>query len=303
MLNEDKIPGGLAQGKSLNDIANRHKINMSIIKSQLQKGIKIEMEHTTSKEIAKEIAKDHIWEDPKYYDKLQKIEENMNNKDEFIEHLKLLTKNLKENLNLSKLPKIKLIENDKENSNQILGKTAYYDPDNSIISLYTHNRHPKDILRSYAHEMIHHKQNLEGRLNNINTTNTNEDGNLLGLEKEAYEKGNILFRNWEDNIKNQNLNEVRLERRKVPILSNFGGPENFQKIKDILTQKGVEFKIDKFSSKTSPSGFKIKILVLDTPFADRQTTTWSKYEENMRQLKILLKDFPSVKYTEYKLVV
>jgi hypothetical protein len=64
------------------------------------------------------------------------------------------------------------------------------------------DRHPKDILRSFAHEMVHHEQNLEGRLNNITTTNTNEDGDLVELEKEAYLKGNIMLRNWEDKIKN-----------------------------------------------------------------------------------------------------
>jgi hypothetical protein len=64
------------------------------------------------------------------------------------------------------------------------------------------NRHPKDVLRSFAHEMVHHEQNLEGRLNNINTTNTNEDGDLPEIEKEAYEKGNMMLRNWEDSIKN-----------------------------------------------------------------------------------------------------
>jgi hypothetical protein len=50
--------------------------------------------------------------------------------------------------------------------------------------------------------MIHHKQNLEGRLGNIATTNTNEDDHLLEIEKEAYLEGNITFRNWEDSIKN-----------------------------------------------------------------------------------------------------
>jgi len=63
-------------------------------------------------------------------------------------------------------------------------------------------RHPKDVVRSYAHEMVHHIQNLEGRLQNITTTNTNEDGALEELEKEAYTLGNITFRNWEDKQKN-----------------------------------------------------------------------------------------------------
>ena len=52
--------------------------------------------------------------------------------------------------------------------------------------------------------MVHHIQNLEGRLQNIQTTNTNEDSNLLEIEAEAYMQGNITFRNWEDSLKNQN---------------------------------------------------------------------------------------------------
>jgi len=91
-------------------------------------------------------------------------------------------------------------------ANQAIAKTImrkkYYNPTNCSITLYTLNRHPKDILRSYAHEMIHRIQDNEGRLNGINTTNTNEDGNLQELEKEAYLNGNITFRNWEDSIKN-----------------------------------------------------------------------------------------------------
>jgi cytidyltransferase-like protein len=74
-INEDKIPGGLSQGKSLIDIARHHRVSQSDVFKQLEKGIKVEMEHTTSKEVAKEIAMDHLWEDPKYYDKLSSIEE------------------------------------------------------------------------------------------------------------------------------------------------------------------------------------------------------------------------------------
>jgi hypothetical protein len=49
--------------------------------------------------------------------------------------------------------------------------------------------------------MIHHKQNLEGRLENIGTTDTNKDEYLQEIEKEAYLEGNITFRNWEDSVK------------------------------------------------------------------------------------------------------
>ena len=114
-----------------------------------------------------------------------------------------LTRYMKDNgLNISPLPKLKTISNDEGNANKLLGFTAYYNPGEKSITLYTLNRHPKDILRSYAHEMIHHMQNLENRLGNINTTNTNEDGTLPDVEREAYEKGNMMLRNWEDSIKN-----------------------------------------------------------------------------------------------------
>lgn len=41
---------------------------------QLAKGIKVELEHTKDSKLAKSIAKDHLKEDPKYYDKLEKVE-------------------------------------------------------------------------------------------------------------------------------------------------------------------------------------------------------------------------------------
>ncbi len=107
-----------------------------------------------------------------------------------------------EGMKILPLPEIKIRKDIKESSN-FFGKTAYYSPDVKEIVLYVEGRHPKDVMRSFVHEMIHHKQNLEGRLGNISTTNTNEDDKLLEIEKEAYLEGNITFRNWEDSVKNR----------------------------------------------------------------------------------------------------
>jgi hypothetical protein len=74
MKKEDKIPGGLAKGMTLNDIAKKHNISVDTIVKDLKKGMKVEMEHTTDVNVAKEIAFDHLYEDPKYYDKLAKME-------------------------------------------------------------------------------------------------------------------------------------------------------------------------------------------------------------------------------------
>jgi len=81
------------------------------------------------------------------------------------------------------------------------------------------DRHPKDVLRSFSHEMIHHEQNLDNRLNNISTTNTNEDGDLPEIEREAYEKGNMMFRNWEDKIK-ISVNEIFINIPKFDSIPN-----------------------------------------------------------------------------------
>lgn len=81
-MSEEILKGGKADKKNLEDIVKKHdkkghyhKDNMiDFLKKQLQKGMKVEMEHTKSKQKAKEIAMDHLYEDPKYYDKLKKIE-------------------------------------------------------------------------------------------------------------------------------------------------------------------------------------------------------------------------------------
>ena len=107
---------------------------------------------------------------------------------------------LKQERNIEPLPKLEFVDGDTENASDFFGKTAYYNPNTQTIVLYTEGRHPKDIVRSYAHEMVHHTQQLEDRLDNINTTNTTEDDNLSKIEKEAYTDGNMTFRNWTDTL-------------------------------------------------------------------------------------------------------
>ena len=102
--------------------------------------------------------------------------------------------------NIEPLPAVEFIDGDSENAREFLGKTAYYNPETQTIVLYTEGRHPKDIVRSFSHEMVHHIQNLEGRLGNITTTNTQEDDNLNDIEAEANLKGTMTFRNWTDSL-------------------------------------------------------------------------------------------------------
>jgi len=63
---KDRLPGGLADKKKPADFD----------KKQLSKGVKVEREHVDNKAVAREIAMDHLVEDAKYYDKLEKIEKH-----------------------------------------------------------------------------------------------------------------------------------------------------------------------------------------------------------------------------------
>ena len=81
----DVVPGGLAKGLSLNDIAKKHGVSVDMMVAEFKKGISVEMEHTTDREVAKEITLDHLFEDPKYYDKLKKVEEYVDKKG--VEHV------------------------------------------------------------------------------------------------------------------------------------------------------------------------------------------------------------------------
>ena len=426
----NKIPGGLAKNKTLDDIATKHGIKLKELEKQLEKGIKVEAEHTTDKAIAREIAMDHLFEDPKYYDKLSKIEEgtcgynadvktgkefttpggikmkkdpyglsafaielvkefnnevnevgelsvppypytersndlelegtemfgtvtydfsagdnfydvifeydydselgknivkvdftanesyemtntnepykimatvfsiikeelakdivkdnldillytpaetktkgseatrlrgiNQRNElykaffkknipyvkveetpnetrfylkenqlneavrckaifntpqNELVPFIKTLTQFMDENIDIRPLPKVRFVD-DEANASKVLGKTAYYDPQNCAITLYITDRHPKDILRSFAHEMIHHMQNMQGRLGNISTQNINQDDNLKGLEEEAYQLGNIMLRSWENS--QDKINEIKVQPGKTGVVA------------------------------------------------------------------------------------
>lgn len=114
----------------------------------------------------------------------------------------LLEYMIREGMQIEPLPEVK-IRRDLAEAENFFGKTAYYNPADKEIVLYVAGRHPKDVTRSFSHEMIHHMQNLQGRLGNRGTTDTNADKELAALEEEAYLKGNMVFRNWEDSQKNK----------------------------------------------------------------------------------------------------
>ena len=107
---------------------------------------------------------------------------------------------IEKGMNIEPLPTVEFVDGDTENAKNFFGNTAYSDPNEQHIVVYTEGRHPKDIVRSFSHEMIHHIQNLEDRLGDVSTTNTMEDDNIDKLEQEANLRGTMTFRNWTDSL-------------------------------------------------------------------------------------------------------
>lgn len=71
MRDGDRLPGGLADRYRPKDFDQK----------QLRRGTKVEMkEHTRDRGIAREIAMDHLREDPNYYRELAKMERKLKRK-------------------------------------------------------------------------------------------------------------------------------------------------------------------------------------------------------------------------------
>ena len=90
-------------------------------------------------------------------------------------------------LGLKRPPKIKLIRDPKQAAQR--KSFGGYMPGGGI-EINIGNRHIMDVLRTLAHEMVHHKQDVAGKLND----RSGEDGSPE--ENEANAKAAVIMRLW-----------------------------------------------------------------------------------------------------------
>ena len=108
-------------------------------------------------------------------------------------------------------------DSDPSNESNVLGKTAYYDPQSFEVHVFVDGRHPKDLLRSIAHELIHHRQNLEGRLDVGGYNGPGyylENDKMRDIEQEAMLDGNATLREYEDGLKLKEKEKMSLKEWK-----------------------------------------------------------------------------------------
>lgn len=124
----------------------------------------------------------------------------------------------KDNLKFEKPPRL-FLKQDSENQKCALGKTAHYDPQERAVTLYISGRHPKDIIRSFAHELVHHCQNERGdlapeKMKTMTKNYAQENDHMRKMEQEAYLMGNMCFRDWEDGLDDKLQYKMSLAEQK-----------------------------------------------------------------------------------------
>jgi hypothetical protein len=90
-------------------------------------------------------------------------------------------------LKIDKLPRISVHKTIETGEQPSFGG---YNPEDGTIQLALKDRHPADVLRTLAHELVHFKQDMDGKLNdNSGMTGSNE-------ENEANTKAGIIMRHF-----------------------------------------------------------------------------------------------------------
>jgi len=142
--------------------------------------------------------------------------------DELREKIRKFYKFAKKKLGITRKPKVVFVK-DQKNADDFLGKTGYYDNQNESIHLFITDRHAKDVVRSFAHELVHHMQKLKGLDRDIDMSATKDPAyashnlKLRKLEKQAFTEGNLLFRDWCDMQKTKRINTMEniIKKNKV----------------------------------------------------------------------------------------
>lgn len=127
---------------------------------------------------------------------------DLKNKNSYPVYIKSFIDFLREqHLNIDPLPKIELKMDEQEG---LFIKTGYYDPNEMKVVAYIDGRHPKDVMRTIAHEFVHHMQNIQNPERDWGSNgDLMQDRQLRGIEGEAFLLGNILFREWTEKMKKE----------------------------------------------------------------------------------------------------
>jgi len=126
---------------------------------------------------------------------------NINADNEVIQHAQKYYDFAKNLMGLTADPIVMFDFDDQEEKNALKQHTGLFNPDNNSIVIFCKGRHTKDVLRSFAHELIHFQQNLNGTIspevkNRLLSGADIDDPLVQSVEGPAYRNGSFMLRKF-----------------------------------------------------------------------------------------------------------
>ena len=99
----------------------------------------------------------------------------------------------------------------KQKSLPIFKQTGNYTPLINHITIYVDGRSIKDCMRSLAHELIHVDQKINKGMDIEKASEGiyKKSKNAERIESDAYERGNLVFRKWEESLKGKSSDPIK----------------------------------------------------------------------------------------------
>lgn len=165
-------------------LADKYRIPVDDVKAAIELGTQKELKNSKNNaELAQAYALNNLSYAIDYYNTSENLTESKNSSLVLRDFLKFAVEQLK----LRQLPKIKFQKKHSESHPTTFG---YFDPDTDHIVIVLDRRHPMDIMRTLAHELVHYKQRLEHSLD----TQSGETGSEH--ENQANATAGILMRDF-----------------------------------------------------------------------------------------------------------
>lgn len=173
----------------------------------------------------------------------QMIFENMSRK-EFDGHLKGFIDFTCDKLGILEKPLLRYKEPNDQGEQPSF---AAYSPSSKEVIVMTKNRHPMDVFRSVAHELVHHKQNEDGRLGK---DVAKEGATGSDIENEANSRAGELMR-WYGKANPQCFSMSHVTEDKAIILAGTPGSGKDKILKEAILPHGfTEVSVDRFDIRT-----------------------------------------------------
>jgi len=186
-----------------------------------------------NKSLAKEISKQSV----------RYISEEMRRK-EFSNHLNSFIDFCCDRLGIQDKPSLKFKEPHEQGDQPSF---AAYSPSTREVIVMSKNRHPMDIFRSVAHELVHHKQNEDGR---IGKDVKREGATGSDIENEANSRAGELMR-WYGKANPQTFSMSYVTENKAIILSGVPGSGKDKILKETILPHGfIEISSDNYNTPT-----------------------------------------------------